>query len=159
MMGICSMLAWLGLSAIGQRRSFWTAENLMASVFHGNAAIRRGFGPSTVSGIALYLLIYSLLGALFAVAARNRFTGFGSFLLGVLFSVGWYCLWFRALGQTLMPLVWLLHAESSTAFGHVIFGAMIARFPAYLPRLDPPAAPTPAAEPPAEAVPPGPALN
>jgi len=66
MIGICWMLAWLGLSAMGQRRSFWTAENLMASVFHGDAAIRRGFGFSTLSGIALYLLIYSLLGALFA---------------------------------------------------------------------------------------------
>ena len=99
MIGICWMLAWLGLSAIGQRRSFWTAENLMASVFHGNAAIRRGFGASTLSGIALYLLIYSLLGALFAVTARDRFTGLGTVLLGVLVSVGWYCLWFRVLGQ------------------------------------------------------------
>jgi hypothetical protein len=159
MIGICWMLAWLGLSAIGQRRNFWTAENLMASVFHGNAAIRRGFGASTLSGIALYLLIYSLLGALFAVTARDRFTGMGTVLLGVLFSVGWYCLWFRVLGQTVMPLVWLLHAESSTAFGHVIFGAMIARFPAYLPGLDQPAPPAPAPEPPGEAVPPDPGLS
>ena len=139
MIGICWMLAWLGLSAVGQRRSFWTAENLMASVFHGDVAIRRGFGGSTLSGIALYLLIYSLLGAGFAVTARTRFTGLGTVLLGVLFSVGWYWLWFRALGRTVMPLVWLLHAESSTAFGHVIFGALMARFPAYLPKPEPPA--------------------
>src|ERR1022692_4646750 len=79
--------------------------------------------------------------------------------LGVLLPVGWYYLWFRVLGQTLMPLVWLLHAETSTAFGHVIFGAMIARFPAYLPRLDQPAPPAPAPEPPGEAVPPDPGLN
>lgn len=139
MIGICWMLAWLGLSAKGQGRSFWTAENLMASVFHGDAAIRRGFGSSTLSGIALYLLIYSLLGAAFAMTARNRFTGLGMVLLGVLSSVGWYCLWFRALGQAAMPLVWLLHAERSTAFGHVIFGAMLARFPVYLPEPEPPA--------------------
>src|ERR1039458_918590 len=81
MIGICWMLAWLGLSAMGQSRSFWTAENLMASVFHGGAAIRRGFGFSTLSGIALYLLVYSLLGAGFAVAVRNRFTGLGTGLL------------------------------------------------------------------------------
>ncbi len=105
----------------------------MATVFHGDAAIRRGFGSTTLSGLALYLLIYSLLGALFAIGVRNRFTGFGTVLLGVLYSVGWYCLWFRALGQSLMPLVWLLHAANSTVFGHVIFGASIARFPAYLP--------------------------
>jgi hypothetical protein len=146
MIGICWMLAWLGLSAMGQRRSFWTAENLMASVFHGDAAIRRGFGFSTLSGIALYLLIYSLLGAGFALSVRNRFTSLGTVLLGLLFSLGWYWLWFRALGRTAMPLVWLLHPENTTVFGHVIFGASIARFPAYLPKPDQPAAATPGEE-------------
>jgi hypothetical protein len=146
MIGICWMLAWLGLSAIGQRRGFWTAENLMATVFHGDAALRHGFGFSTLSGIALYLLIYSLLGAGFALGVRNRFTSLGTVLLGLLFSVGWYWLWFRALGQTAMPLVWLLHAENSTLFGHAIFGASIARFPAYLPKLEQPAAETPTEE-------------
>jgi hypothetical protein len=163
MIGICWMLAWLGLSAMQQRRSFWTAENLMATVFHGGSAIRRGFGSSTLSGIALYLLIYSLLGAMFASAARTRFTGLGTVLLGVLFSLGWYWLWFRAIGQTVMPLVWLLHAENSTAFGHVIFGAWIARFPAYLPKLPQPAPETPAAEaaeqPAGETAPPDPDLS
>src|ERR1017187_1412226 len=72
MIGIGWMLAWLGLSAMGQRRTFWTAENLMASVFHGDAAIRRGFGFSTLSGIALYLLIYSLLGAAFALSVLKQ---------------------------------------------------------------------------------------
>jgi hypothetical protein len=146
MIGICWMLAWLGLSAMGQRRSFWTAENLMASVFHGGAAIRGDFGFTTLSGIALYLLVYSLLGAGFALAVRHRFTGLGTVLVGVLFSVGWYYLWFRSLGQTVMPLVWLLHAEGSTAFGHVIFGASIARFPVYLPKPEQPAADTPITE-------------
>src|ERR1019366_9519186 len=122
MIGIGWMLAWLGLSAMGQPRGFWAAENLMASVFHGDAAIRRGFGFSTLSGIALYLLIYSLLGS--------------------------YWLWFRALGRAAMPLVWLLHPENSTVFGHVIFGASIARFPAYLPKPDQPVAAPPGEEPP-----------
>ncbi len=133
MIGICWMLAWLGVSAVAQRRSFWTAENLMASVFHGDAAIRRDFSSSTLSGLALYLLIYSLLGAAFACTIRSRFTGAGAVLVGVFVALGWYCLWFRALGQTVMPLVWLLHAERSTAFGHVIFGALMARFTAYIP--------------------------
>jgi hypothetical protein len=159
MIGICWMLVWLGLSAKGQRRSFWTAENLMATVFHGDAAIRRGFGFSTLSGIALYLLIYSLLGAGFAAGVRNRFTGLGTVLLGVLFSVGWYCLWFRALGQKTMPLVWLLHAENSTVLGHVIFGVLIARFPAYLPKpATTPSEPS-AAEQPGETARPDPDLS
>lgn len=149
----CWMLAWLGFSALGQRRSFWTAENLMATVFHGGTAIRRGFGTTTLSGIALYLLVYSLLGALFALAIRMRFTSLGTVLVGVLFAVGWYCLWFRAVGQIVMPLVWLLHAENSTAFGHVIFGALIARFPSYLPHREQPVPEAPPiAEPAGEAM-------
>ena len=139
MIGICWMLAWLGLSAMGQGRSFWTAENLMASVFHGDAALRRGFSFSTLSGMALYLLIYSLLGAGFALVVHNRFTGLGTVLTGLLFSLGWYWLWFRALGQAAMPLIWLLHPENATIIGHLIFGAAIARFPAYLPKPDQPA--------------------
>ena len=133
MIAICWMLAWMGLSAMGQRRSFWTAENLIATVFHGDSAIRRGFGSTTWSGIALYLLCYSLLGVVFAMMVRSRFTSLGTVLMGVLCSMGWYALMFRVLGQALMPLVWLLHAENSTAFGHVIFGLLVARFPAYLP--------------------------
>ena len=56
MIGICWMLVWLGLSAKGQGRSFWTAENLIATVFHGDTAIRRGFGSTTLSGVALFVL-------------------------------------------------------------------------------------------------------
>ena len=97
MIGICWMLAWLGLSAMGQRRSFWTAENLMASVFHGDAAIRRGFGTTTLSGIALYLLIYSLLGAVFALCCsrplhRPGHAAAGSALFGgLVLSCGFAC--------------------------------------------------------------------
>ena len=57
MLGVWWMLAWMGTSAVWQRGSFWTPENLMASVFYGNAAIRPGFGASTVSGLALYVLL------------------------------------------------------------------------------------------------------
>src|SRR5437764_14484293 len=72
MLGVCWMLAWLGLSAVWQRRSFWTAENLMATAFYGERALRSGFASRTLSGLALYLLLYSLLGALFAALLRNR---------------------------------------------------------------------------------------
>ena len=127
------MLAWLGVSAMWQRKSFWSAENLMASVLAGNDAIRNGFAASTMSGIALYLLIYSLLGVAFAVLVRDRFTGLGTLLVGILYSVGWYYFWFRGVSQVLMPLVWLLHAERATVFGHVIFGALLPRYAIFLP--------------------------
>src|SRR5947209_366470 len=72
MVGVLWMLAWLGVSDAWQRRSFWTAENLFASAFYGESAIRRGFAFSTLSGLALYLILYSLLGAAFAAAVRTQ---------------------------------------------------------------------------------------
>jgi hypothetical protein len=128
------MLVWLGISSMWIRRSFWSPANIMASVLHGGAAIQAGFGSATLSGIALYLVLYSLLGAAFALLVRQRLTGLGTLLVSVLFSLVWYWIWFRGLAPRSMPLVWLLHTEKSTQFGHVIYGALLARFGDYLPR-------------------------
>jgi hypothetical protein len=128
------MLVWLGISAMWMRRSFWSPMNIMATPFFGDRAIHPGFAGTTPSGIALYLLIYSLLGALFAFVVRRRLTALGTLLASVLFSLVWYWLWFRVLALRTMPLVWLLHTERSTEFGHVLFGALLARFGDYLPR-------------------------
>ena len=128
------MLVWLGISAMWMRRSFWSPVNVMATAFHGDRAIHPGFAGTTPSGIAMYLAIYSLLGAVFALVVRRRLTGLGTLLVSLLFSMIWYWLWFRVLALRTMPLVWLLHTERSTEFGHVIFGALLARFGDYLPR-------------------------
>src|SRR5436309_2509114 len=105
------MLVWLGVSAMWMGRSWWSAANIMATVLHRDAAIHPGFASTTPSGIALYLLLYSLLGAVFALLVRQRLTRLGTLLVGILFSMAWYWLWFRFLAQRAMPLVWLLHPE------------------------------------------------
>ena len=132
MLGACWMLVWLGISAKWELRSFWTAENLMASVFYGDGAIRAGFAAKTLSGLALYLLIYSILGSLFAAAVADRLPRFRIVLLAMLFGLGWYYLSFRLLWRNVMPLVALLHSTRTTALGHAIYGAVLGRYPVYL---------------------------
>jgi hypothetical protein len=127
------MLIWLGMSSILERRGFWAPENLLASAFYGNRAIRTGFGFSTLSGISLYILIYCPLGALFAMSVRRRLPRFRLTLTAVAVSLLFYYLTFCGLWKTLAPLAAVLHSRSATVLGHVIFGAMLARFPAYLP--------------------------
>lgn len=134
------MLAWLGVSANWQRRSFWTAENLFATAFYGDAAIRDGFGFSTLSGLALYLLIYSLLGAAFAAVLRERWSQSRTLLCGVLFAVAWYYATFFWLWRQLLPLVWLLHVERATLIGHLLYGTFLGRYPAHLRKPAKPAA-------------------
>jgi hypothetical protein len=126
------MLAWLGVSAAWQRRSFWTSENLMASAFYGDSAIRRGFAGSTVSGLALYVLLYSLLGALFALPFRHPEKPGRMLLLSLAFSLGWYYVSFHAIFRAVMPLVALLHAERPMVLGHLVYGTFLSRFPKYI---------------------------
>ena len=139
MMAVIVMLGWLGVSAFWQGHTFWTAANQMATLFHGGSAIVPSFGRHTPSGIAVYILTYCLLGSAFALLAPRRLTPAGMMLGGILLAVGWYWLWFRLLGQRVMPLVWLLHSERPMAFGHVLYGVMLARFPVYLPVVPKPA--------------------
>jgi hypothetical protein len=131
MLGVLWMLAWIGVSSTLQRRSFWTAENLLASVFYGDSMLRPDFTAGTFFGIALYLLIYSLLGALFAMAVRDRLRPGRRALFSIMFALTWYYLSFHLIWKSLAPLVYLLHSDRSTLFGHVIYGAVLARFPVY----------------------------
>jgi hypothetical protein len=141
MVGVWWMLAWMGASAVWQRRSFWTPENLMASVFYGNAAIRPGFASSTFSGLALYLLLYSLLGAGFAMAVGGRLPRPWLPLASMAFALCWYYAAFHLLAMAVSPLIVLLDPARTTILGHAIYGALLARFPVYLPlAADPPVA-------------------
>jgi hypothetical protein len=132
MVGALLMLAWLGVSAVWQQRSFWTAENLMASAFYGPRSIHSGFASRTLPGLALYLVLYSVLGALLALAVRNRATRMRTILLAIFFAMVWYYASFHWMWERVMPLVALLHAERPTAIGHLIYGLWLGRFPEYL---------------------------
>src|SRR3984893_967898 len=89
------MLAWMGSSAVWQRRSFWTAENLLASIFYGAPAVRPGFSSSTLAGLAVYLLVYSTLGCLFAAVVRVKLAPGRLVLVSIAMALGWYYLSFH----------------------------------------------------------------
>jgi hypothetical protein len=128
-LGTFAMLVWLGMSAAWQRRSFWTAANLMATTFYGDAAIHSGFARSTISGLALYFSLYGALGALFARAFHGRASGPRLMVSGIVFAVVWYYFSFALFWKKFSPLVWLLHTEHPTVAGHVIYGSILGRFP------------------------------
>ena len=132
MLGALFLLAWLGAAAVWKGRGFWTAANLMAGVFYGAGAIRAGFSESTLSGVALYLLLYSLLGALFAMAFQIRMSRPRLTLVSILFAIFWYYLSFDVLWRAAAPLLARLHYAPATLWGHVIYGAQLSRYPEYL---------------------------
>jgi hypothetical protein len=132
-LGTLWMLAWTGFAATWQRRSFWSAENLMASALHPRESIAAGFGWSPVSGVALYLFVYGLLGGLFAVlAARHHLRPARLTWMAVTFALAWYYFSFHLLWQAVSPAIALLHPEQSTVVGHLIYGLILGRFSTHL---------------------------
>src|ERR1035438_9496554 len=95
MVGVLWMLVWLGVSSLWQQRSFWTPENLMATAFDRNSTLAPVFAWATCAGLALYVVIYSLLGAAFAVGVRDRVPRNRVMMLAVIFALLWYYLSFR----------------------------------------------------------------
>lgn len=132
MLGVLWMLAWLGVSAAWQQRSFWTAENLMASAFYGSRAVHSGFASETLAGLALFLALYSLLGALLALFLRDRLPRYRTLLVSIVFAVAWYYLSYHLIWKSIIPLLSLLHVERSTILGHMVYGTILGRYPAYL---------------------------
>lgn len=154
MIAVLGMLAWMGVSAVWKRLSFWTAENLLATFFYGDAALAPGFSTRTVSGLALFLMLYSLLGAFFAVVMRRRLPPARLALAGIFFGLCWYYVSYRMIWRSVMPLVALLHPEQPTLIGHALYGAVLSLFPHYLEtsvrraaQEEPPPPEAPAAEP------------
>jgi hypothetical protein len=133
MLGALGMLTWLGIVSIWDRRGFWHDENLFATFFYGDDAVRAGFGVKTLPGLALYLIVYSALGFIFAVALRNHVPPRRLLLTALIFASGWFYLSFHLLWKSVMPLVYLLYADRPMIVGHLIYGACLARFPGYLP--------------------------
>ena len=132
-LGTLWMLAWMGFSAAWQRRSFWTAENLMASAFHPNGPIPPGFEWSSLSGLALYLLLYGSLGGLFAMlAARHHLPPVRAKLLAVVVALAWYYFSFQLFWKTFSPVIAYLHPGQSTVAGHLIYGLFLGRFYTHL---------------------------
>jgi hypothetical protein len=134
MIGILIMLFWLGISSVWQGRSFWRSENLMASAFYRAGSIRPGLSGRSLSGLALYLVVYSLLGALTALLLRNRLARVRTLLVCIAVAMLWYYLSFRWMWRTLAPPLAFLHAERPMILGHMIYGLWLGRYPEYMQR-------------------------
>src|ERR1039457_4035708 len=115
------LLGWLALASAWYRRSIWTAANIMATTFYGEAALGREFTSRTVAGLALYLVLYGIIGALFGLALESRDPSLRMTLIGVLVGLGWYYLSFAILWQNINPLIPLYTHRVPMMAGHALY--------------------------------------
>jgi hypothetical protein len=137
MLGALAMLAWLGIASASERRGFWGFANLFASAFRRYAYAPRGFEFATLSGTALWLLLYSLLGAGFAVLVRGRMQPVRGALTAIVFSMAWFYISFHWLWRHALPMVYLFYPERPVALGHVLYGICLGRQRSYLREEEP----------------------
>jgi hypothetical protein len=131
-MAVLVLLGWLALVSAWYRRSIWTAPNIMATTFYGDAALGRNFTSRTVAGIALYLVLYGIIGALFGLTLASRDASLRITLIGVLVGLGWYYLSFAILWRNINPLITLYTHRGPMMAGHALYGGLLGRFPRYL---------------------------
>ncbi|MGA2273085.1 MAG: hypothetical protein ABSH00_05990 [Bryobacteraceae bacterium] len=144
--GVLNMLFWLGVCSVWRREDFWTGPNLLAGAFYPAAAFYTGSVWNTAFGVSLYILLYGVLGMLFALAVGRPMARLRLALVAMAFGLGWYWIAYRWLWQAALPLAALLHGGRAAVLGHLLYGALLGRFPRYLPAAAAPETAPPIAE-------------
>jgi hypothetical protein len=131
--GALILLGYVALDSAWHRRSVWTVPNLLASTFYGESAYRPGLGARTSAGVALLLVLYGVLGAVFGLVVRDQDSRLRVMLLGLIYGTGWFFLSFDVLWKYVNPLVNIYSPDRAMLVGHLLYGGTLGRrFPAYL---------------------------
>jgi len=129
------MMVWLAILSLFEGRSIWSVPNLLASTFYGEAALRRGFRWTTLSGLALHLILSVAAGLLFGSAVNGIDSPGRVMRLGLAAGVAWYFLNEGVLWKYLNPLVPLYTKGGGMLLAHLGFGFFLGSFPRYLSAL------------------------
>ncbi len=132
-LGALMLMAYLGLDSKWHGRSVWTVPNLLATTFYGESAYRQGFGSRTSAGVALLVVVYGLLGALFGLVIRDSTARLRIVLFGLIYATGWFFLSFNWLWKFINPIVPIYSPDRAMLVGHLLYGGVLgSRFPVYL---------------------------
>jgi hypothetical protein len=124
------MIGWLMLESMWLRRSVWSLPNLFATVFYGPHAYVNGFVRSSLSGVALLLVIYGVLGVLWGIVWQEKHQAFLR-LIGALTGLVVYALFFDFIWPHTKPLVSLYAPNRALEVAHMLWGIMLAASPRF----------------------------
>jgi hypothetical protein len=154
--GVIWMFGCLVVAAFWSGRGIWSVPNLFSTVFYGNFAYQDVFLHSTWAGLALITVIYGVLGMVWGIfwkAERKPLLT----VFGAITGLAVYYLFFSFVWQYLNPLIPLYAPVRELQVAHILWGAALAKSPAYAARIAavgaPPVTP-PVVPPPSEPPPP-----
>jgi hypothetical protein len=111
--GVLVLLGYLMADAVWRRQSVWRVPNLLASALNEDARVRAVFSARTLSGVALAIVVYGILGALVRMLTPERLSRGYVLLIALLAASSWFAfssafLW----GQTIASsgrAIWVAH--------------------------------------------------
>ena len=130
-LGGAFMLVWLALLSLLEGGSIWRIPNLFASTFYGEAALRRGFRWSTLSGVALHVIMSAVAGLLFGLAVSGIASRSRVMLLGLAAGMMWYFLSLNVFWKHVNPMVSYYTSGSGMLIAHLGLGYFLGSFPKY----------------------------
>ncbi len=143
--GALLMLACMAVGSLWNERSVWVGPNLFATTFYGPGVYFNEYAGTAWAGVAFFVVLYGLLGALWGCIWREERKAFLG-VYGALVGLVVYFILFDFVWQHLNGLVVLYAPNTQLQIGHALWGMMLARSPQYSRRIaermqDPPPAP------------------
>ena len=133
-LGVAAMLGCTALGSIVDGRSLWLVPNLFSSVFYGADGFQNQFLWTGLSGIALLVLVYGVIGIVWGCVWKDiRKPGLAFF--GGVFGLGAWFLLSALLWKRVSPMIALYAPDRQLELGHILWGMALSKSPAYARRI------------------------
>jgi hypothetical protein len=131
--GVIWMFGCFLVAALWDGRGIWAVPNLFSTVFYGDYAYQDEFFKTTWAGMALIVVIYGCLGAVWGCfwKERKQLLAF----LGALTGLAVYYFFFNFFWVRANPLIPVYAPVRQLQVAHILWGAALARSPVYATRI------------------------
>jgi hypothetical protein len=116
------------------RRSVWVVPNLFATTFYGAGVYYNDYARTAWAGVALLIVLYGGLGALWGCAWREERKPWLA-VYGAIFGMVVYFVLFDLVWRQINGLVILYAPSAQLEFGHALWGMILAKSPKYSRRI------------------------
>jgi len=132
--GIVWMFGCFVVAAFWNGTGIWSVPNLFATVFYGSYTFDDAFFRTTWSGLALIVVLYGLIGAVWGCIWKEDRKPLLSFF-GALTGLAVYYISFHFVWPHLNSLISDQAPERQLEVAHILWGAALARSPGYSKRI------------------------
>ena len=132
--GVIWMFGCFVVAAFWEGRGIWAVPNLFSTLFYGDYAYQDQFLRTTWAGLAVIIVLYGIVGAVWGCIWKEERKPLLSFF-GALTGLATYYFFFNFFWVHANPLIPLYAPVRQLQVAHILWGAALARSPGYSKRI------------------------